>query len=85
MRIVLAVATGVIGLTLALPATAGPVRKQKYVKKHTYWSTQRATRQRPHTNSDYQYQSFEPADHPVGSLGWWRAMDRQHRGGFRSG
>lgn len=82
MRIVIAGIVLALVAGLAAPADAASKRKKKH---HRYAAAQErippegGARDRALWEFGY---DATPESHRVGSDGWWRAMDRQGRGGF---
>lgn len=79
MRIATAAIITAIVAALAIPAEGAPARKkqQKYSTTKSKVPPARPARQA----EEFGY-TASPEHYPVGSSAWWRAMEREGRGGF---
>jgi hypothetical protein len=80
MRIAIAAVVAVAVAALAVAADAAPARKkqQRYAAGKEKAQAVRA----PRARSDQFGYDQTPEHYPVGSNQWWRAMEREGRGGF---
>jgi hypothetical protein len=78
MRIVIATLAAAAVAGLAFTADAAPSKKKQQYSA----SKERASSRRAATPRDQEFGYDQTPDHyPVGSNEWWRAMDREGRGG----
>lgn len=78
MRIFIASAAAALIAVLTFPAEAAPKKKQRHSADKQLAAEGRA---RASKNHEFGYDA-SPEHYQVGTREWWRAMDRQGRGGF---
>jgi hypothetical protein len=79
-------AAAIVFATLATSVSAqGNTKPRNYDKYDRYerYEDERDWRNSPFFRLFPGYQARNPANFPYGSDAWWRAMDRDGRGGFR--
>lgn len=82
MRIVIAALAAAAVAGFAFSADAAPSTKQKQKQKHTANKERvQAQRNAASPNREFGYDAT-PEHYATGSREWWRAMEREGRGGF---